>query len=182
MKVFETERLVLRRLDDDDAPFILLLLNDPDFLRHIGDKGVRTLEDARHYIHTGPGAMYARFGHGLYLAELKDGGAPIGMCGLLKRDTLDDVDIGFAFLPQYRARGYAREAAAATLVHARTALGLKRVVAITSPDNAASGRLLESIGLRFERMLRLTDRDSEVRLFGCEFSGAAAAQPPADAG
>ncbi|MFI4982343.1 MAG: GNAT family N-acetyltransferase, partial [Nevskiales bacterium] len=115
MKVLETERLVLRRLVAEDAPFILELLSDPSWLRFIGDKGVRNLDDARLYIRIGPAAMYARLGHGLYLTELKDGGIPIGLCGLIKRDTLDDVDIGFAFLPQYRGQGYAREAAAATL-------------------------------------------------------------------
>ncbi len=164
-KVLETDRLVLRRLDAADAPFILELLNDPDWLRFIGDKGVRNLEDARTYIRTGPADMYARLGHGLYLVELKDGGTPIGLCGLIKRETLDDVDIGFAFLPQYRARGYAREAAAATLVHARDSLGLKRIVAITAPDNQASARLLERIGLRFERLIRFSSEAHPLRLF-----------------
>lgn len=166
MKVLETERLVLRRLVAEDAPFILELLNDPSWLRFIGDKGVRTLDDARAYIRNGPGDMYTRLGHGLYLAELKDGGIPIGLCGLIKRDTLENVDIGFAFLPLYRARGYAHEAASATLAYARNTLGLKRIVAITSPDNQASARLLEKIGLRFEGMVRLAGSSDEVRLFG----------------
>ena len=166
MKVLETERLVLRRLVAEDAPFILELLNDPSWLRFIGDKGVRTLDDARAYIRNGPGDMYTRLGHGLYLTELKDGGTPIGLCGLIKRDTLENVDIGFAFLPLYRARGYAHEAASATLAYARNTLGLKRIVAITSPDNQASGRLLEKIGLRFEGMVRLAGGSGEVRLFG----------------
>lgn len=171
--VLETERLLLRRLDPADAPFILVLVNDPDWLRFIGDKGVRTLDDARAYIRNGPAAMYARLGHGLYLAALKGSGTPIGLCGLIKRDTLPDVDIGFAFLPQYRGQGYAREAAAATLAYARTALGLQRVVAITAPDNADSARLLQHIGLRFEGFRRLAGSDSEVRLFGCGPDGAA---------
>lgn len=172
MKVLETERLVLRRLVAEDAPFILELLNDPSWLRFIGDKGVRTLDDARAYIHNGPGDMYARLGHGLYLTELKVSGVPIGLCGLIKRDTLENVDIGFAFLPQYRALGYAQEAAAATLAYARNSLGLKRIVAITSPDNQASGRLLEKIGLHFEAMVRLDGRSDEVRLFGTADQGA----------
>lgn len=166
VKVLETERLVLRWLTAEDAPFILELLNDPSWLRFIGDKGVRNLDDAHTYIRIGPRDMYRRLGHGLYLAELKDGGIPIGLCGLIKRDTLDDVDIGFAFLPQYRSQGYAHEAAAATLAYARNTLGMKRIVAITSPDNQASGRLLEKIGLRFERLVRLAGGSGEVRLFG----------------
>jgi len=109
--------------------------------------------------------MYARLGHGLYLAMLKDGDAPIGMCGLIKRDTLDDVDIGFAFLPQYRGLGYAYEAAAATLAYGRNTLGLKRIVAIAAPDNLASARLLEQIGLRDEGRIQLAHREQPLRLF-----------------
>jgi RimJ/RimL family protein N-acetyltransferase len=165
VKVLQTERLVLRWLADADAAFILELVNDPDWLRYIGDKGVRTLNDALNYIRTGPAAMYARHGHGLYLVELKGDAAPIGICGLIKRDTLADVDLGFACLPRYRGLGYAREAAAATLAYARGTLGLGRIVAITSPDNAASGRLLESVGMRLEGLVRLAGGDHDVRLF-----------------
>lgn len=167
MIVLETPRLVLRRLVPEDAPFILVLVNDPDWLRYIGDKNVHNLDDALLYIANGPSAMYERCGHGLYLVTLKDG-TPIGMCGLLRRDTLDDADIGFAFLPAWRSQGYAREAAQATLAYGRDALGMRRIVAITSPDNAASGALLEKIGLRFERMLELNARD-RVKLFGIDF-------------
>ena len=166
MKVIETERLTLRHLSTEDAEFILALLNDPSFLRFIGDKGVRTLDDARKYITSGPMEMYARLGFGLYLVELKDEGIPIGLCGLIKRDGLDDVDIGFAFLPEFRAKGYACEAAEATMDYGKDVLGLRRIVAITSPDNEASGRLLEKLGLRFERMIRLREGDEELRLFG----------------
>ena len=165
MNVLETDRLILRRLNAEDAPFILELLNDPGWLRFIGDKGVKTLEDARGYIRNGPAEMYARLGHGLYLTALKDGGIPIGLCGLIKRDTLKDVDIGFAFLPQYRGRGYAFEAAAATLAHGRTSLGLKRIVAIAAPDNLASARLLERIGLHHEGQIRLADDAQPLSLF-----------------
>jgi RimJ/RimL family protein N-acetyltransferase len=168
MKVLETERLVLRRLGDADAPFIVALLNDPGWLRYIGDKGVKSLDDARTYIRTGPAEMYARLGHGLYLVELKQDAVPIGLCGLIKRDILDDVDLGFAFLPQYRAQGYAREAAAAALAYARDALGLRRIVAITSPDNADSGRLLERIGFHLEGLVRLAGRNEDVRLYVSE--------------
>jgi RimJ/RimL family protein N-acetyltransferase len=165
MLVFETDRLILRRMSADDAPFILELLNDPSWLRFIGDRGVRTLEDARQYIRNGPVEMYQRLGFGLYLAELKEEHVPIGICGLLKRDSLEDVDIGFALLPNFRARGFAFEAASATMAYGKNVLGLTRVVAITSPDNERSARLLEKLGFRFERMMTLPDDASEVRLF-----------------
>ena len=163
--VLETERLVLRRLSRGDAPFLLELLNEPSFLRYIGDKGVRTEADARRYVETGPLASYERFGFGLLRVELKESGEPIGMCGLLKRDALPDVDVGFAFLPRFWSKGYAFESASAVLAHARDALGLRRVLAITSPDNEASIRLLGKLGFRFERMARVPEDGPEVRLF-----------------
>jgi RimJ/RimL family protein N-acetyltransferase len=166
--VIETERLILRRLEADDAAFILELVNDPAWLRYIGDKGVSNLDDARAYIRNGPVDMYTRLGFGLYRVELKDGGTPIGICGLLKRDTLPDVDIGFAFLPDFRAQGYARESAVATLVYARNVLGLERVVAIVSIDNDDSAKLLQKIGLHLEHTLKMSDRD-EVNLFAVDF-------------
>lgn len=165
MTVLETERLVLRRLNADDAEFILDLLNQPSFLRYIGDKGVRNTEDAVRYIQTGPVASYERFGFGLFMVELKDSQTPTGMCGLLKRDSLPDVDIGFAFLPQYWSQGLALEAAAAVMNLAKEVLGLKRIVAITSLDNAASIRLLEKLGLKFESLIKLAEDQPEVRLF-----------------
>ncbi|WP_460821101.1 GNAT family N-acetyltransferase [Lysobacter olei] len=159
-----TERLRLRPITLDDAPFILDLVNQPSWLENIGDKGVRNLDDARDYIRKGPLEMYARHGFGLYCVERDADGAVMGLCGLIKRDTLDDVDIGYALLPQYWGHGYAREAARATLEHGQREHRLQRVVAITSPGNASSARLLESLGFRFERMLPLT-RDDEVKLF-----------------
>src|SRR3982750_718510 len=126
LKVLETDRLILRHLAPEDAEFILRLLNEPSWLRFIGDKGIRTLEDARSYILKGPVEMYARLGFGLYLVELKEGLVPTGLCGLIKRDSLKDVDIGFAFLPEYWGRGYAYESAAAVMTYGRDALGLKR--------------------------------------------------------
>ena len=168
-EVFATDRLILRRLSPDDAPFILELVNDPDWLRFIGDRNVRNLDDAREYIRKGPVDSYARLGFGLYAMVRRDGGPPIGMCGLLRRDFLEDADIGFALLPAHRGRGYAREAARATLVYARDELGLGRIVAITSRDNERSGRLLEEVGLRFERMIRIPGPPSEeVRLYGSD--------------
>jgi RimJ/RimL family protein N-acetyltransferase len=154
VQVLETERLVLRRLTPEDAPFILELLNDPLFLQFVGDKGVRTHEDAVEYIRHGPVASYAQHGFGLYLVSLKSDGTPIGMCGLLKRAVLEDVDVGFGFLRQHGGRGYATEAAAATIRHGHQ-LGIKRIVAITAPDNTASGNVLRKIGLRHTQTLPL---------------------------
>jgi RimJ/RimL family protein N-acetyltransferase len=164
--VLETERLILRRLTTDDAEFIIELLNQPSFLRYIGDKEVRNSADAVRYVQTGPMASYERFGFGLYLVELKETGVPIGICGLLKRDQLPDVDIGFAFLPDFWSQGYAFESASAVMTYGREVLGLKRIVAITSLDNDASIRLLEKVGLRFEGLIKLSEDQSEVRLFG----------------
>ena len=165
MKRLETDRLVLRRMTRDDAPFILELVNDPDWLRFIGDRGVRTLGDARAYIEKGPMEMYALYGVGLCVVELKPGGEPIGICGLLRRETLDAPDLGFAFLPAFRGKGYAYESAFATLAHGLRELRFERIVAITSPDNERSGKLLEKLGFRFERMLRLPNESEDVRLF-----------------
>ena len=170
MNVLETDRLLLRRLVADDATFILELLNDPAWLQFIGDFGVRTLADARNYILNGPVAMYARLGFGLYLVALKESGIPIGMCGLIKRDSLEDVDIGFAFLPKFRSQGYAYEAASAVLAYGQQTHGLKRIVAITSLDNQRSARLLEKLGLQFERQVQFApDSQEQVRLFGINF-------------
>ncbi len=170
MKVIETDRLILRWLTTDDAAFILELLNDPSWLRFIGDRGMRTLEDARNYILTGPMDMYSQLGFGLYLTELKDEGrTPIGICGLIKRDSLEDVDLGFAFLSRFQTKGYGFEAASATLAYGREQLGLKRIVAITSEDNEGSSKLLEKIGMKFERMIMVADDTEELKLFGAEF-------------
>jgi RimJ/RimL family protein N-acetyltransferase len=163
--VCTTDRLLLRRLTGDDAAFVLEQLNEPSFIRNIGDRGVRTLDDARAYIADGPVAMYARHGFGLYLVTLKDTATPIGMCGLLKRDTLEDVDIGFAFLPRYWGKGYALEAASAVMAYGRDVLGIKRIVAITSLDNESSIRLLKKIGLTFDRMIRLPGGEADGKLF-----------------
>jgi RimJ/RimL family protein N-acetyltransferase len=164
MNVLETKRLSLRRLSPEDAEFIVELLNDASFIRFIGDKGVRTTDEARQYILTGPMDSYERHGFGLWLVELKGSRIPVGICGLLKRDTLSDVDIGFAFLPRYRSMGYAFESAAAVMDYGRNVLGLRRVVAITDDDNAGSLRVLEKIGMTFDRRIRLSDDGPEIRL------------------
>lgn len=166
--IAETERLRLRHLTVDDAAFILQLLNEPSFIENIGDRGVRTREDACAYILNGPIASYARLGFGLNLVELKATGEPMGMCGLLKRDALDDVDIGYAFLPEFCSKGYAREAATAVLHHAHQVLALKRVVAIVNPQNQSSIRLLEKIGFQYKKMVRLSADAPEIKLFAFE--------------
>jgi len=176
MIVLETERLRLSHLDPDtDAEFILRLVSEPPFIRYIGDKGVRTPSDARRYITDGPEKSYETNGYGLYKVELKNDMTPIGMCGLVKRDTLPDADVGFAFLEQYWGKGYAYEAAAATMKYAREELGIKRILAITTPDNLASGKLLNKIGLRFDRLIKLTPDASEVKLFATDDIAANAA-------
>lgn len=162
--VLETARLQLRRLDLDDAPFVLRLVNEPSWLRFIGDHGVRTVDDARGYIRNGPLAMYARHGFGLWLVERKGDKRPLGQCGLLKRDGLDHPDIGFAFLPDYWGQGYAQEAAAATLAYGHDALGMPEIQAITSLDNEASIKLLQRLGFGYRRQIELSPGDP-VKLF-----------------
>lgn len=162
-----SERLRLDPFTLDDAAFALALLNEPSFLRFIGDKGVRTLDDARDYLADGPLASYSRHGHGLLRVALAPDGPTVGMCGLLRRDSCPDPDLGFAFLPAYWGRGYALEAAQTVLAHGRDALQLVRVVAFTAPDNERSAHLLEELGMRFEQLTRLED-GSECRRFGIE--------------
>ncbi len=169
MFVLETERLTLRQLaPETDAEFILRLVNEPSFLRYIGDKKVRTTDDARSYIRNGPVKSYQDNGFGLYRVGLKDDDVAIGICGLVKRDTLPDPDIGFAFLPEFWNQGYAHESAAAVMRHAREVLRLKRILAITSPDNESSGKLLAKIGLRLQRLVRLSENADEVKLFATD--------------
>lgn len=165
LAVIETGRLVLRELTRADAGFIVELLNTPGFLQHIGDRGVRTPEDACRYIDEGPADSYRRNGFGLYCVELRDGGAPIGLCGLVKRDVLPDIDLGYACLPQYWGRGYAIEAAASVLADARSRLGLERIIAIVAPGNAASIRLLEKLGFAYEHRVRLAAGAEEISLY-----------------
>jgi ribosomal-protein-alanine N-acetyltransferase len=164
----ETERLRLRELSQDDAEFMLRLLNEPSFIQNIGDRGVRTLDDARAYILGGPVASYERHGFGLWLVEEKDSGAPAGICGLLKRDALEDVDIGYALVPEHWSKGYALESASAVVAYARDELGLRRVVAITDVDNQRSCGLLERLGFRHERMIRLSGDAQELKLFAAD--------------
>ncbi|MBV8855495.1 MAG: GNAT family N-acetyltransferase [Acidobacteria bacterium] len=169
MSVIETERLSLRELSGADAAFILELLNDPGFIRFIADRGVRTLEGAARYIEERFAESYRQHGFGLWLVETKEGKAPAGICGLLKRGApVPGVEVGYAFLPQFRARGYAFEAASASAVYARDVLGLPRLYAVVNPDNASSIRVLEKLGMRFERAVRLTGEEFDVNLFSTD--------------
>ncbi|MGG4452890.1 GNAT family N-acetyltransferase [Brevibacillus porteri] len=168
LKVLETDRLILRWQTAEDADFVLKLMNEPSWIQFIGDRGLRTTEDARNYILNGAVAMYESHGFGLYLVELKEGNAPIGLCGLIKRDSLEDVDIGFAFLPTYWGKGYANEAASAVLAHGKE-VGLKRIVAITNLDNTSSANLLKKIGLQDKGMITLPNATEEVKFFAIEF-------------
>ena len=169
MNILETDRLILCRLTIDDAAFIFDLLNDSLFLRFIGDKGIRTRDDAVKYILNGPIDSYDRHGFGLYLAKLKDGAIPVGICGLLKREFLEDVEVGFAFLPEFRGNGYAFESASAVLDYGRSILGLIRIVAVTSPDNHVSINVLEKLGLTYQKMVGLSGDDQDCKLFGVNF-------------
>jgi RimJ/RimL family protein N-acetyltransferase len=165
MTVLETERLSLRQLRVDDAEFILTLLNEPAFLRYIGDKQVRNLDDARQYILTGPVASYDRHGFGLYCVELQNSHTPIGMCGLVKRKELPDPDIGFALLSDFWNKGFAFEAAAAVLKYARQRLILQRILAITTLDNEASINLLQRLGFSFQKVVKLSPDGEQLKLF-----------------
>jgi RimJ/RimL family protein N-acetyltransferase len=167
VEILQTARLRLRTATPEDTAFYHALVNDPDFIEHIGDRGIRTLDEARQALLAGPIAMQEERGHSLYVVELKEGRTPIGMCGLIKRDTLDEVDIGYAYLPAGRGQGYAFEAAQAVLAYA-PALGLERVLAITSPDNAASNGLLRKLGMRFERFAHLVPDGAGSNLYSIE--------------
>jgi RimJ/RimL family protein N-acetyltransferase len=164
MNVIETERLILRRVEECDAAFIFTLLNEPGWIEYIGDKGIRTTEDAVHYIQNGPQAMYEREGFGLFLVELKENHSPIGLCGLIKREGLEDVDIGFAFLEVHQSRGYALEAAKGTAAYAKE-IGLKRLAAITTKDNLPSSRLLEKLGMQLDGYVTLPDDTEELKKY-----------------
>jgi len=163
--ILRTARLVVRELTAGDASFILTLLNDPGFIEHIGDRGVRTTVDAENYIERGPRSSYAQHGYGLWLVELMESATPIGICGVLKREALPDPDIGFAFLPHYRSRGYAFEAACAVRDCARDTFNVTRLLAIVSPANVSSIRLVERLGFAYERTIVMPGETKELKLY-----------------
>lgn len=168
MIIAETPRLTIREFSAGDAPFILELVNTPSWLKYIGDRNIRSVEDAEKYLVNGPMKSYLKNGFGLSLVSLKEGNLPVGMCGLIRRDNLEDVDIGFAFLPAHERKGYGLESAQAMLAYAESA-GLKRVVAITLPENEPSIMLLKKLDMRFEKMIRFANEDKELMLFSIEF-------------
>ena len=168
MNIIETERLYLSRVTVNDASFLLDLLNEPSFLENIGDKGVRTNEEAVKYIKKEFLDSYTHRGFGLLLVKVKPNYTPIGICGIKKRDSLELPEIGYAFLSKFRSKGYATESARAVIDYARNKLGLKHVVAITAPENKASVRVLEKIGFEYEKMVDLPDFDSENKLFAID--------------
>ena len=168
MQVAETARLRIRWFDASDGAFIVELLNQPAWIRFIGDKGVRTHEDALRYLEHGPVAMYRQTGFGLYAVDLKETGERIGMCGLIRREALPDVDLGFAFLPSFWRNGYALEAAGAVVSYGRRVLKLRRIIAIASPDNDRSRKLLERLGFHFERAVTLPPNGEMLDLYAAE--------------
>lgn len=163
--ILETDRLILREFNTADAAFILILLNNPTWLQFIGDRNIRTLEDAGEYLLNGPMKSYSENGYGLSKIELKENNIPIGMCGLIKREALENIDIGFALLPEYEGKGYASEIASATLDHAKNKPGLEKIVAITSEDNTRSIALLNKLGMHFEKMVQMPDEEDRLMLF-----------------
>jgi RimJ/RimL family protein N-acetyltransferase len=176
--VIETPRLLLRHMTiEDDTALIRQLLNDPAFIQNIGDRGVRTDDDARRYIDDGPRASYQRFGFGLYAVTTKATGESIGICGLVKREFLDDADVGYALLPGFRGMGYATEAASAVLRYGLDTLRLPRIVALTHPDNEGSIRVLEKLGLRSRGRLMISGDTRVTLLFGAPASADPARLP-----
>lgn len=163
-EILRTERLRLRLAHPGDAAFYLELVNDPDFIAFIGDRGLRSIEAAAKAIEDGPVAMQRARGHSLYVVELEGERRPIGLSGLIKRDTLEHVDIGYAFLPQHRGCGYAFEAARAVAAHARS-LGIVHLAAIVDPANAASVALLRKLGMRYERHAHFTPGQPGVDVY-----------------
>ncbi|HKO44002.1 MAG TPA: GNAT family N-acetyltransferase [Pyrinomonadaceae bacterium] len=163
--ILQTDRLQLRRLTPADATFIFELVNEPSFIENIGDRNVRSEEDAVRYIQNGPMASYERYGYGLYKVELRQTSTPIGICGPLKRETLEYPDIGFAFLPLFWGQGYALESSAAVMNYSRKVLGLDEIAAITTPTNERSIKLLEKLGFKFQCLKSLGDDTSPIKLF-----------------
>ena len=162
----ETDRLFLRRVTLDDIDLMLAVWNDPAFVRNVGDRGIRSVEDAREAMHAGPLKLYADHGFGPYAMVLKSDGTRIGICGLFQRPNLDRPDIGFAVLPDYCRKGYAGEAARAVLAHARDDLALRSLCAIVSPGNTPSIALIERLGLEFEGMITMPGETDAICLYG----------------
>lgn len=167
--ILTTERLELRNLALTDAEFIIELVNDPDWLRNIGDRNVHCIADAERYLTNGPMSLYEKLGVGLWAVVLREAGQCIGMCGLVKRDAFEDFDLGFAFLPKHRGQGFALEAAQGVLRYARTQMQLNRLAAIVNGDNAPSTRLLKKLGFERAGGLTLPGESKSVDLYYLNF-------------
>jgi len=166
--ILQTKRLLLRELNLNDSPFIVKLLNSPSWLKYIGDRGVKSEEDAKVYLQNGPLLSYEKHGFGLYLVELLSSKVPIGMCGILKRDSLEHPDLGFAFLSEYTGQGYAFEIANATVSYAKDKIGISTLFAITLPHNRSSIRLLEKIGMKYIDIVKSPDGKDDLNLYRLE--------------
>ncbi|MBA6413498.1 GNAT family N-acetyltransferase [Parahaliea sp. F7430] len=165
MPGIKTPRLLIESLTLADADFILSMLNDPDFVANVADRGIRSLEQARQYIADGPLRSYRELGFGMYILRKRSTRESIGVCGLFKRAELKDVDIGYGLLPAARGQGLALEAAQGVYDYATSELGLTRLVAIVAPTNAPSIKLLEKLGLRYESEIQLASSDKPVLLY-----------------
>ncbi|WP_055443896.1 GNAT family N-acetyltransferase [Lacinutrix himadriensis] len=166
MIVAETERLTLSKFTLEDAPFFLELVNTPHWLKYIGDRNVKTIEDAQNRITESHIKSYNTQGFGFYVLRLKEGdNKPIGTCGLIKRDTLEDIEIGFAMLPENEGKGYGHESSLAVLKLAKESFKLKKVIAITLPTNTASIKLIEKLGLSYQKRVKPFEDDKELLLF-----------------
>ena len=171
--LIETERLQMRRLTLDDAELMLSVWNDPAFVQYVGDRGIRTVEQAVKALEEGAMKLYEEHGFGPYRVALKTDDTAVGICGVFARAGMDEPDIGFSVLPQFVKRGYAYESALAVVDHARDDLKLPRLTAIVSPENAASVGLIEKLGLRFESMVRLPGEDEDISLYAIDFPASA---------
>ncbi|MCG7588632.1 GNAT family N-acetyltransferase [Photobacterium sp. OFAV2-7] len=168
MIITETERLRIRQLTEDDAAFALKLYTSEPFLRFVGDKQLKTEADARQYLLDGPIKMYQAHGIGLYLVELKESDVPLGICGLIKRDSLDDVDLGYGFLPEYFGQGYGYESALAVMEYGQRELKMKKLVAITTADNQRCIKLLDKLGLQFVENIEEPEAAPALGLYAME--------------
>ena len=169
MNILQTERLLLSRLSYADCEFIVELLNEPSFKRYIGDKKVRSHEDAKEYLRNGPVGSYERHGFGMFLVRDRIDSTPMGMCGLVKREEFDAPDVGFAFLQRFWAKGYAVESAIAVLEYGKNVLQLPRIIAMVDPDNGASVRLVAKLGMTFETMVRMPEESQDIKMYTTEF-------------
>lgn len=163
--IVKTERLILREISEADADFILNVLNQSSFIKYIGDRNVRTLKQAGEYIKSRMMISYEQFGFGMYLVELRESQIPIGVCGFVKRESLPDADIGFAFLEEFEGKGFGFESSKAVLKYGKNVLGFKRVLAIASQNNHTSHKLLEKLGFKFERLIKLPHDAEELKMF-----------------